>query len=73
METRLNDTAALADARARTAQYKDVLAECLVGGGDVTRLTEMVLHLVDSDQPVRVRGRVNHQDSTSLTVKCPRR
>ena len=26
METRLNDTAALADARARTAQYKDILA-----------------------------------------------
>jgi hypothetical protein len=54
METWLNDTAtaALVDAGARTAQFKDALAECLVGGGDVARLTEMVLHLVDSDQPV---------------------
>jgi hypothetical protein len=43
MEARLNDTAAMADAGARTAQYKDTLAECLVGGGDVARSREMVL------------------------------
>jgi hypothetical protein len=43
MEARLNDTAARADAGARTAQYMDALAECLVGGGDVARFTEMVL------------------------------
>ena len=51
MEARLNDTAALADAGERIAQYKDMLAECLFGGGDVTRLTQMVLHLVERDQP----------------------
>jgi hypothetical protein len=43
MEARLNDTAARADAGERTAQYMDALAECLVGGGDVARLTEIVL------------------------------
>jgi hypothetical protein len=43
MEARLKDTAARADAGARTAQYMDALAECLVGGGDVARFTGMVL------------------------------
>lgn len=51
MEARLSEIASVADQKERTAQYRDVVTECLDGGGNVEGLKAMVTHMMSDDVP----------------------
>ena len=58
MEARLSEIASVADQKARTAQYRDILTECLAGGGNVEGLKAMVTHMLSDDVPLVISRQI---------------
>ena len=61
MEARLGSIAALGDQKAKTAQYREVLAECFAknnGAGDVDGLKALVVHMLSDDVPLVISRQI---------------
>jgi len=58
MEARLSEIASVADQKERTAQYRDVVTECLAGGGNVEGLKAMVTHMMSDDVPLVISRQI---------------
>ena len=61
MEARLGGIAALGDQKAKTAQYREVLAECFAksnGAGDVDGLKALVVHMLSDDVPLVISRQI---------------
>jgi len=58
MEARLSGIAAVADQKTKTAQYREVLTECLSHGGDVDGLKLLVVHMLSDDVPLVISRQI---------------
>mmetsp|Transcript_38359 Transcript_38359/g.95192 ORF Transcript_38359/g.95192 Transcript_38359/m.95192 type:complete len:405 (-) Transcript_38359:261-1475(-) len=58
MEARLSGIAAVGDQKTKTLQYREVLTECLGGGGDVDGLKLLVVHMLSDDVPLVISRQI---------------